>query len=85
MANAAAARAGLGDVLAGYAAGRGAAAMAAGGSADGALLAAAALEHALAGDQAVRRLGVGAATGDAVAAALAARQGVAINETEPRS
>ena len=83
MANAAAARAGLGDVLAGYAAGRGAAAMAATGTADGVLLAAAALEHALAGDQAVRRLGVGAATGDAVAAALAARQGVAINATEP--
>ena len=45
-ANPAAARAGLGDVLAGYAAGRGAAARAAGAAADGALLACAAVSHA---------------------------------------
>ena len=46
----AAARAGLGDVLAGYAAGRGAMALAAGAQADPPLLAAAALEHAMAGE-----------------------------------
>jgi len=46
QANAQAARAGLGDVLAGYAAGRGAME-----GADGAILAAAALDHALAGCQ----------------------------------
>jgi NAD(P)H-hydrate epimerase len=45
----AAARAGLGDVLAGYAAGLGAKALAAGGEADPELLAAAALAHAWAG------------------------------------
>ena len=44
-----AARAGLGDVLAGYAAGMGARAMAAAADADAALLAAAALNHAAAG------------------------------------
>ena len=98
-----AARAGLGDVLAGYAAGRGAMAVAAqmavaAGRAvaaeraaagnqpvaanqrhqaapalrlDGALLAAAALNHALAGCQAHRRGGPGGATPMAVAAALA--------------
>jgi hydroxyethylthiazole kinase-like uncharacterized protein yjeF len=53
---AATARAGLGDVLAGYAAGRGAMAVAANGPQplDGALLAAAALDHALAGLAACR-------------------------------
>jgi len=98
-----AARAGLGDVLAGYAAGRGAMAVAAGRAVaaqravarqragagnqpvaanrlelataalrlDGALLAAAALNHALAGCQAHRRGGPGGATPMAVAAALA--------------
>ena len=69
-ANPAAARAGLGDVLAGYAAGRGAAARAAGAAADGALLACAALEHALAADRAVGQQGAGAATAAAVATAL---------------
>ena len=72
-AEAAAARTGLGDVLAGYAGGRAAAAIAAGASADGALLAAAALEHALAGLEAVRRFGPGGATAAAVATALAGR------------
>ena len=48
----AAARAGLGDVLAGYCAGRAATALAAGHQADAALLAAAALDHALAGARA---------------------------------
>jgi NAD(P)H-hydrate epimerase len=67
----AAARAGLGDVLAGYAAGRGAIALAAGAPADGAVLASAALEHAQAADQAVRTEGSGGATPMAVAAALA--------------
>ena len=78
---AAAARAGLGDVLAGYAAGRAARALAAGAAADGALLAAAALEHALAGEEVVRRQGVGAATPTAVAAALSG----AISHTQSRS
>ena len=80
-----AARAGLGDVLAGYAAGRGAMAVAAGRavaagqaeersaarSLDGALLAAAALSHGQAGWLARRRGGPGGATPMAVAAALA--------------
>jgi NAD(P)H-hydrate epimerase len=48
-ASAAAARAGLGDVLAGYASGSGAMALASGLPCDGAWLAAAALDHALAG------------------------------------
>jgi NAD(P)H-hydrate epimerase len=72
-----AARAGLGDVLAGYAAGRGAMALAAatgwgsgGGSGDGAWLAAAALEHALAGVECLQRHGAGGATPLAVAACL---------------
>ncbi len=71
QASPAAARAGLGDVLAGYAAGRGALALAAGWPADGALLAAAALDHALAGLAACRTEGPGGATPAAVAAALA--------------
>ena len=67
-----AARAGLGDVLAGYAAGRGAMAGQAGpwGPADGALLAAAALEHAQAGLQCCRISGAAAATPQAIAAQL---------------
>jgi NAD(P)H-hydrate epimerase len=69
-----AARAGLGDVLAGYAAGRGAMAMAAasggGGSLDGALLAAAALDHAEAGLRAWATHGAGGTTPLAVASAL---------------
>ena len=66
----AAARAGLGDVLAGYGAGRAAAALAAGSPADAALLAAAALEHALAGERAAAQGGGGGATPMAVATAL---------------
>ena len=49
QANAASARTGLGDVLAGFAAGRGAMAMASTAEADGCWLAAAALAHASAG------------------------------------
>ena len=67
-----AARAGLGDVLAGYCAGRAARALAAGGSADASLLAAAALEHALAGQRATEAAGAGGATPMAVAEALQA-------------
>jgi NAD(P)H-hydrate epimerase len=72
-ASAAAARAGLGDVLAGYAAGRGAMAVAAAGTdrgGDGMLLAAAALDHALAGVSAQERRGIGGATPLAVAREL---------------
>ncbi|MEB3271447.1 MAG: NAD(P)H-hydrate epimerase [Synechococcus sp.] len=66
-----AARAGLGDTLAGYAAGRGAMAMAAGaGALDASLLAAAALEHAQAGLRCLRRLGRGGVTPMAVAEEL---------------
>ena len=65
----AAARAGLGDVLAGYAAGRGAMALAAGHSGDGVWLAAAALAHAAAGVACASR-GSGGASPEAVAAAL---------------
>jgi NAD(P)H-hydrate epimerase len=69
------ARAGLGDVLAGYAAGRGALALAAAGAEaadlDGALLAAAALEHAHAGGVASASHGSGGATPMAVAETLA--------------
>ena len=67
-ANPAAARAGLGDVLAGYAAGRGAMARAAGAATEGVWLAAAVLEHALAGAAAAHRHGAGPL---AVASALA--------------
>ena len=72
-----AARAGLGDVLAGYAAGRGAMALAAGlapdraPGADGAWLAAAALDHAVAGHQCRQLRGAGGVTPFAVAEALA--------------
>ncbi len=72
-----AARAGLGDVLTGYAAGRGALALAttggpqAGAPADGLWLAAAALDHALAGMDSRERHGAGGATPLAVAEALA--------------
>jgi hydroxyethylthiazole kinase-like uncharacterized protein yjeF len=68
-----AARAGLGDVLAGFAAGRGAHALATGGRRETALaslLAAAALEHASAGLDATANRGPGGATPQAVAAAL---------------
>lgn len=71
QASPAAARAGLGDVLAGYAAGRGTLALAAGWSAEASLLAAAALEHAQAGLAASREQGGGGATPMAVATALA--------------
>ena len=70
-----AARAGLGDVLAGYAAGRGALALAADGGngsfLDGALLAAAALDHATAGQTAWTAHGAGGASPMAVSEALA--------------
>ncbi|MCS5698856.1 NAD(P)H-hydrate dehydratase [Cyanobium sp. FGCU-52] len=66
-----AARAGLGDVLAGYAAGLGGLAAAAGGGGDAQLLALAALVHARAGQGAARRWGPGGATPLAVAASLA--------------
>lgn len=62
----AAARAGLGDVLAGYAAGRGACAAAG----DGVLLAAAVLEHAEAGLTCARQRGAGQTTPQEVAATL---------------
>ncbi|MFM7312975.1 MAG: NAD(P)H-hydrate dehydratase, partial [Cyanobium sp.] len=68
-----AARAGLGDVLAGYAAGRGAMALAGEGmdrQADAALLAAVALEHAWAGSRAVATRGRGGATPQAIAREL---------------
>ncbi|MFN9571368.1 MAG: NAD(P)H-hydrate epimerase [Cyanobacteriota bacterium] len=64
----AAARAGLGDGLAGYAAGLGARA---GGGADASGLAVAALDHALAGCRAAGQLGSGGATPLAVSAMLA--------------
>lgn len=67
-----AARAGLGDVLAGYAAGRGAMAMTA-GPPDASLLAAAALDHALAGLRCRRRRGPGGVTPMAVGQALMKR------------
>ena len=70
QASPAAARAGLGDVLAGYAAGRGALGLAAGWPADASLLAAAALDHAQAGLAASRDQGDGGATPMAIAAAL---------------
>ena len=66
----AAARAGLGDVLAGYAAGLGSRASACGGL-DGALLAVAALDHALAGCRCTERHGPGGATPQAIATTLA--------------
>ena len=75
-----AARAGLGDVLAGYAAGRGAMALAAAeglpdesSGVDGAWLAAAALDHAHAGHHCRDRMGPGGVTPLAVADALAQR------------
>ncbi len=64
-----AARAGLGDVLAGYAAGTGAMAIAA-GTCDDALLAAAGLAHAVAGTRARQHGGQGGATPLAVSRAL---------------
>lgn len=66
----AAARAGLGDVLAGYAAGLGAMANACGTPADASLLALAGLSHAAAGERACVERGPGGADPMAVAAAL---------------
>ncbi|WP_216901304.1 NAD(P)H-hydrate epimerase [Synechococcus sp. CCY 9618] len=71
-----AARAGLGDVLAGYAAGRGAMAQAAvgpegGAAGDASWLAAAALDHALAGLSCRERRGAGGVSPLAIAEALA--------------
>lgn len=66
----AAARAGLGDVLAGYAAGLGSRAAAC-GCLDGALLAVAALDHALAGCRCTELHGPGGTTPQAIAATLA--------------
>jgi ADP-dependent NAD(P)H-hydrate dehydratase / NAD(P)H-hydrate epimerase len=68
----AAARAGLGDVLAGYGAAVGAMALAAGEEASATLLAAVALAHACAG-LTLRRRGAGRASPQAVARCLAAR------------
>ena len=68
----AAARAGLGDVLAGYAAGRAALVGSALTSIDAVHLAVAALDHALAGIAAARRWGEGGVTPMAVAAELGA-------------
>ena len=65
-----AARAGLGDVLAGYAAGLGSRSSAC-GCLDGALLAVAALDHALAGCRCTELHGPGGATPQAIAATLA--------------
>ena len=72
QANPAAARTGLGDVLAGYAGGLGARGLAAGTGADAALLALAALSHASAGEMAVQQRGAGGATPTAVAEMLCA-------------
>jgi NAD(P)H-hydrate epimerase len=66
-----AARAGLGDVLAGYAAGLGARGWATAACCDGQLLAVAALDHAEAGCDCVRRLGPGGASPQAIAQQLA--------------
>jgi len=66
----AAARAGLGDVLAGYGGGLGARSMANGQGADASLLALSALAHASAGQQAAQELGYGGATPMAAAAFL---------------
>lgn len=66
-----AARAGLGDVLAGYCAGLGAQAIAACGQADAAVLAAAALAHAQAGLRVRAGAGPGHCTPMAIASALA--------------
>ncbi|MEB3199850.1 MAG: NAD(P)H-hydrate epimerase [Synechococcaceae cyanobacterium] len=68
-ASSAAARAGLGDVLAGYAAGWGAVGMAAEGRAEGSLLAVAGLDHALAGMR-LAEAGTGQVTPMAVARQL---------------
>jgi NAD(P)H-hydrate epimerase len=75
-----AARAGLGDVLAGYGAGLGALAAGAGMEADAQWLALAGLAHARAGREALRRSGAGGATPLSVAACLAAVGGP-INKT----
>ena len=72
----AAARAGLGDVLAGYAGG-----LAARGGSDAALLATAALAHAVAGEQAAQQRGWGGADPMAVAALLQ-QQEFAVTKTQ---
>jgi NAD(P)H-hydrate epimerase len=72
QANPAAARTGLGDVLAGYAGGLAARGLAAGTGADAALLALAALSHASAGCRAVAQRGAGGGTAMAVAEMLCA-------------
>lgn len=79
------ARAGLGDTLAGYAAGRAAMALAASAAQglDAALLAAVALEHADAGCRCLRRHGAGGVTPEAVATALAARTPPSARGWEP--
>ena len=80
----AAARAGLGDVLAGYAAGLGSRASAC-GCVDGALLAVAALDHALAGCRCSELHGPGGATPQAIAATLAlAHQDSETSETKEK-
>jgi NAD(P)H-hydrate epimerase len=68
----AAARTGLGDVLAGYAGGLAARGLAAGGNADANLLALAALAHGCAGSRAAEQHGTGGATPTAVAEMLCA-------------
>lgn len=69
-----AARAGLGDVLAGYAGGLGALAQASGAGCSGSLLALAALAHASAGLQVSTLHGIGAATPHQIAEMLAAME-----------
>ncbi|UPM49946.1 NAD(P)H-hydrate dehydratase [Synechococcus sp. A10-1-5-1] len=69
-----AARAGLGDVLAGYAGGLGALALASGATAGGSLLALAALAHAAAGQRASEQHGIGGATPSRIAEILAAME-----------
>ena len=72
QASPAAARTGLGDVLAGYAGGLAARGLAAGGNADASLLALAALAHGCAGSRAAEQHGAGGATPTAVAEMLCA-------------
>ena len=81
QASGAAARAGLGDVLAGYAGGLGARQQAAHGNCDAALLAACALAHASAGLAAAQQRGRGGA--DAMAVAQRLQQQEASNSTSP--
>ena len=82
------ARAGLGDVLAGYVTGRGAMGMAAsadgGSSLDAALLAASCLDHALAGRAALDNGGDGGTTPQAVAGSLGRINGAATARPDDR-